>query len=296
MSHENASLSVLATKIHLPIDEILQQTVGYLTGSLVPEVSIDEEMLVSQAVEIAARALRDNYRRVFFTRPLSKATRAAARDMALAPPRTSPIAIRSNTNGPLPDPPTLSPKQKAALKQLALETILPRGVPYLLTLCPGLAEAYLPSLTGRLALTGLGSDAQSPRTVVTTDNIYFDTGAHIPIMSDDLVTGEFRRYLRTEENAPYLLHNGSKVQVSASLRFSNGQIAMAFVMLVVPLDRMPNRFSGVLLGQRTFMDRLQVEMIPRTLLAAREQNIPDEFWGDLLIKAYMDLDGILHQF
>jgi hypothetical protein len=296
MSQENTPLSAPKTKIHLPVDDLLRQTLRYLAGLVLPMVTIDEETIVSRAVETAARVLQNNNRSVVFIKPLSKATQTAARNLALAPPPSNPLAIRTNTNNPLPDPLTLSTKQKGALKKLAVETILLPGAPYLLTLHSRLAEAYLPSLTGRMVLTGLDSNDQSPMASVTTNKIYFDTGAHISVMSDDLVTEEFRQYLQLEENAPYLQDSGSKVQVSASLRFSNNHFTLAFIILVVPLDKMPNRFSGVLLGQRTFIDRLQFEMIPRNLLVAREQNIPDEFWGDILIKAFMDLEGDIHEF
>ncbi|KAI9863674.1 MAG: uracil DNA glycosylase [Trichoglossum hirsutum] len=295
MSRKNTALST-PTKIHLPVDELLRQTVRYLAGSVLPVVSIDGETVASHAVETAAKALQNNHRTVVFTEPPSKAIRAAARKFALAPPPSNPLAIRTNTDTPLPDPLPLTTKQRDALRKLALETVLPPNVPYIFTLRPRLAEAYLPSLTGTLVLTGLDSDDRSPAASVTMNKIYFDTGAHISVVSDDLVTEEFRQYLRLEENAPYLQGNGSRVQVSASLRFSNGHITMAFIILVVPLDEMPNRFSGVLLGQRTFIDRLQFEMIPRNLLIAREQNIPDRIWGDILIKAFIDLDAEVHEF
>ena len=82
------------------------------------------------------------------------------------------------------------------------------------------------------------------------------------MVSDDLVSDEFRKYLQSEENAPYLVDGARKVQVTASLRFSNS----AF------------RFS-----------------LPPSLLIARKQKIPDEFWGDILVRAFMDTED-LHEF
>ena len=51
--------------------------------------------------------------------------------------------------------------------------------------------------------------------------MYFDTGAYVSAISDDLVDEKYREYLKSEENTvPY----------------------------VVPQDRMLNRLSGVPLG------------------------------------------------
>jgi hypothetical protein len=138
MSQKNTALSTPATNIRFPVDELLQQTVRYPAGSELPVVSTDEETVASHTVETAAIALPNT--------PSSKATQAALRNLALAPPPpplSNPLVIRTNTDKPLSDPLLLSAKQKDALRKLALETVLPSNVPYLFTLRPRLAEEYL---------------------------------------------------------------------------------------------------------------------------------------------------------
>jgi hypothetical protein len=110
----------------------------------------------------------------------------------------------------------------------------------------------------------------------------FDTGAHTSIISEDLITDEsFRTYLQSDENAPYTDHKVGAVEVDATIRFSNTDVQLSFLAHVLPLERMPNRFSGILLGQKTLIDRLQCHLIPRQILIAKGEAVPEGRWGDV---------------
>ena len=110
------------------------------------------------------------------------------------------------------------------------------------------------------------------------------------VISEDLITDEsFRTYLRSDENAPYTDYRAGAVQVDASIRFSNTDVRLSFLAHVLPLERMPNHFSGVLLGQKTFIDRMQCRLIPRDILRAKGEVVPEKSWGDVIIEAFMDV-------
>jgi hypothetical protein len=52
---------------------------------------------------------------------------------------------------------------------------------------------------------------------------------------------------------------------------------------------MPNQLLGILFGQITCIDRLSLQAIPRRILLAKKEHISEEFWGDIVLDAYIDL-------
>lgn len=80
-----------------------------------------------------------------------------------------------------------------------------------------------------------------------------------------------------------------------SVSLSNTFFQMNVPMMVLPASKIPNGRSGVILGQRGFMNRLMVEATPRSILLQEEPDLADDSWGALESKAYLDSDDVLHK-
>ncbi|KAJ5534121.1 hypothetical protein N7527_000375 [Penicillium freii] len=86
------------------------------------------------------------------------------------------------------------------------------------------------------------------------------------------------------------LHHGSSVQIDLSIALSNCPVAMDVVAVVVPKSKLPNQLVGILFGHAGGIDRLNFLAIPRHVLRANGQEIPDGFWGGILADQYGNLD------
>ena len=116
------------------------------------------------------------------------------------------------------------------------------------------------------------------------------------IISEDLITDEsFRTYLQSDENVPHTDYRVA-VEVDASIRFSNTDVRLSFLAHMLPLECMPNCFSGMILGQKTFIDRMQCRLIPREILMAKGEVVLEGLWGDMVIEAFMDIGDELRVF
>lgn len=54
---------------------------------------------------------------------------------------------------------------------------------------------------------------------------------------------------------------------------------------------MPNERIGVLFGQSSCIDRLNLRLIPQRILEAKGEEISEEFWGDIMAEEYLNMDG-----
>lgn len=87
------------------------------------------------------------------------------------------------------------------------------------------------------------------------------------------------------------LHHGSSVQIDVSIALSNCPVAMDVVAVVVPKSKLPNQLVGILFGHAGGLDRLNFLAIPRHVLRANGEEIPDGCWGDILADQYVNRDG-----
>jgi hypothetical protein len=251
-------------------DVVLRQIARSMVGN--PDVStvlIDHITTVKNASRAVATSLQDDDTQIILFHEQSPDERKSLR--TAAPERPSPQVCN-------------------ALRQIARDQPWPTQEPYV-HIRSRRAERYLPCLSGSLALMGIDGNEDSPVCKILTDAIYFDTGAHVSAISDDLVDEKFLEYLRLEENKANYDSGVGKVMVDSTISFTNTRVQIPFLMYVVPQDMMPNRLSGVLLGQHTFIDRLQYESTPRAILNSRGQYVPDDIWGEIAINEYVALDG-----
>jgi len=68
--------------------------------------------------------------------------------------------------------------------------------------------------------------------------------------------------------------------VGGVLQFSNTSLELEFFARVVPREKMPNGFSGVLLGQRGVIDCIDYRATPSRFLKSLGQEVPEGVWGN----------------
>lgn len=163
--------------------------------------------------------------------------------------------------------------------------------PYIQTIHAQITERTLPVIPAGVRLTGIDGDYHDPHQVFTSIEILWDTGAHSCIVVDEMLSAEFRDYLKSPIHDPYRCDSGVRVQVDASISFSNTLLKITCICLVVPRSVVPNRRVGMILGQSGAIDRIIYKSIPKANLVARGEQVRETVWGDLCLEEYVDLDG-----
>ena len=123
----------------------------------------------------------------------------------------------------------------------------------------------------------------------------WDTGTSSTIITKDLLSQDFQAYLSDPIHMPYKNGDGTRVQLSFTLEFTNTLFTMNMIAWVVDKAAIPNLRSGILLGQRDCIDAIQYRSIPRSILKARGESVDEQFWGDIILESYIDSDGSLQE-
>jgi hypothetical protein len=58
--------------------------------------------------------------------------------------------------------------------------------------------------------------------------------------------------------------------------------------MITPPSIVPNGYSGVILGQRCFMDYMDFRQVPRSILDGRGEKLKEDEWGDIKIIEWMN--------
>ena len=168
--------------------------------------------------------------------------------------------------------------------------------PHTLTIRPSIAENLLPVVSANITMYGLDASADDPHVSLTQAQLFWDTGAHSTVVVDELLPAAFKEYLTKPQNDCYRSPNRTRVQVDALVAFSNHVLDISCVCVVVPRSVIRNSHVGILLGQNMCLNRLACKSIPRAILSARGEKVPDTVWEDILIEDYVDLDDMVHRF
>lgn len=159
-------------------------------------------------------------------------------------------------------------------------------------------DRVIPLISGTLRLRGI--DAEKPYAAVAQikldrTDMMWDTGSYNCIITRDILPPDFAEYLDTPENDPYRDETGAVVQVDGYVALTNtGFKFQEVIFRVVPPSMVPNSRSGVILGQRGFIDRIVYTATPRAILQSRGEEIGDDEWGVITISEYVDIDDVLH--
>lgn len=119
----------------------------------------------------------------------------------------------------------------------------------------------------------------------------FDTGVSRTTIAEELLSEDFRQYLKNPIHNPYRSSNGVACQVEAHIALSNHPIITMAVVIIVPAAHLPNRQIGIHFGQSSCVNRLNVQMTPRSVLIARSQETSNQVWGEITVTEYVNLDG-----
>lgn len=125
--------------------------------------------------------------------------------------------------------------------------------------------------------------------------LLWDTGAAGTIITKGLLDEKFQTHLSDPIHRDYQNQDGTRVQISFTLEFTNSLFSMDLIAWVVDKEALPNTRSGIILGQKGCIDALQYQSVPRSIFEARGETIDERFWGDLVLESYVDLDGALKE-
>ena len=272
-------------------------------------VNVKQDTTWRSATTAVLNALGDRDGPVYISPPRSRKAREYTKRLALelvassgngnesvTPSASANVCGLPLRNAPdvasLPDPKPTSTSARARLKEsLRLEPI-PDREPYILHSNATVEDRVLACIPGKVEITGIDSGGSDPKTGLACANMLFDTGAHVSIITDDLLDGPFREFLSTSSHDPYRSRSGVVVQVAAIFAFGDQPpLAMDCIFQVVPRNSVSTQRSGIILGQKSVIDSIQYSSRPRKTLIARGEKVVDTVWGDILVDGYVNVDG-----
>ena len=193
-------------------------------------------------------------------------------------------------------PPRPSPERRALLKKKFLDENEHPSQPYVLQTSPLRTEHTLAAIIGNATLSAVDWEPGMPECQLSQIEMLWDTGAQTTIITKDILDEQFQAHLSDPVHRAYRNQDGTRVQISFALEFTNSVLVLDHIAWVVDKEFVPNRRSGIILGQKGFIDSLQLRVIPRSILEAQGQAIDEKFWGDLILESFVDVDGSLKEF
>jgi len=206
------------------------------------------------------------------------------------------LPIRSNVK---PRPITSADRASGARKERLKENAAMMKDTFdsaLLTFPVSLVDRTLATVEGNVTVDGLDIAFKDGGVSIEDIKMLWDMGAQTTIISEEILPHSFREFLKDPAHDIYRSPDGFRVQVDISIAFTNASPILSSVALVVPKDRLPNKFEGVIFGQSGCIDRLACRSIPREILRARGSDIGDDMWGEIILEEYLDLDEKLVSF
>lgn len=258
-----------------------------------------------EALQATARCVHGNLSRIALP-TTNPAIRERLRAMALENVQKSNENIRPSNPRPIRtsaklnsnDLPTLpSPEERAMLKKFLLKEnrkISPPRQPYVVNLHALSVEDDLASLIGNVTLSAIDHEDGMPYFSLADAEILWDTGAHATFIAKDILSEDFQQHLADPVHDCYRCETTTRIQISFRLEFTNTIFELNTVAFVVDKETVPNMPSGIILGQRGCINRMQYRSIPRLLVEAQGGTIDPKFWGDIVIEGYVDLSDSLH--
>ncbi|EFW98843.1 uracil-DNA glycosylase [Grosmannia clavigera kw1407] len=213
------------------------------------------------------------------------------------PPRTLPI-YTSEALADTAVPKPLTPEKREKVKAMFHDLLTSKKDipdPYL-SIPVSLEDQFVPSVKGNVEISAVDDDGQMPTKHLNGMDCLWDTGSQHTIVSEDILGRDFGDFLHNNEiNKPYI-HTMervggilTKVQVSALIKISNGSFQFDTIALVVPLRAIPNQRSGIIIGQKGVIERIQYVSIPRSIMKAEGADPGEGYWGTFNVDKYLDV-------
>ena len=289
-----------ALQISLPPNEILINVVHALNGR-VDDLTrdIDVHTTCNDAISHVQSLIANHDRPLRLRKIRSRRQRERLRELAQSANNpnhpSGPLSIRNA----VPASQLPSPKRATVEERKILKENFPKEAatnkPFITTHA-FLEDHKLATISGEITLSAIDGEETDPSVEIRNDNCLWDTGAQYCSISADLVTRIDPSFLDLEAHEPYRMHSNVGVQVDAVFSLSNKTFEISTIFLVLPTSAIPNKRSGIILGQHGFMDRMVVETIPRSILLKRGEQIEETIWGEIRIKAMLDLFEELQEF
>ena len=206
------------------------------------------------------------------------------------------LPIRSNVK---PRPITSADRASGARKERLIENAAMMKDTFdsaLLTFPVSLVDRTLATIEGNVTVDGLDVPFEGGGVTIENTKMLWDTGTQATIISEEILPRSFREFLKHPDQDVYRSPDGFRVQVDISVAFTNASPILSSIALVVPKDKLPNKFEGVIFGQSGCIDRLAYRSIPREILRARGSDIEDGMWGEIILEEYLNMEGELVSF
>jgi hypothetical protein len=253
------------------------------------------------AIDAVGSSLEDNGA-ILLWQPMKPRIKRRLREIALgqarhentassSPPVGGGLRIQTNVDVKAIGPPKPSAENVRKILKENAKSMQQFPDPYPLKLVPNIDEMTLALVPCSLKIEGFDSDPGDPTVTFAEIDGLWDTGAHSSVIVEDLLPGNFLQYLKDPKHDPYRSSSGSlRVQVSATLGFSNGAIQIEAIFVVVPRTAVPHERIGILLGQKTLIDRIVHLTTPIAVLLAKGFEMPDEVWGHIDVYEYVNIE------
>ncbi|KAI0383209.1 hypothetical protein F5Y04DRAFT_287385 [Hypomontagnella monticulosa] len=274
------------------IDEALMLLTGRLRATSARELIVKAPLTpidLRSAAVLTAETIPEGIPFIFARHPSREQRRKLLKQPETSASRQAvlkPVHVPYDTDVQPPTP--LSAERRRILASKFKEN-MPEGFPGTVVLESPFCENNLPALKASISIQAIDGEDSDPTENLIAIPMLYDTGAQATVISEELLSPQFQEFLRTtnEVHEPY--RTSRLVQVSAHICFTNTVITLYVIAVVRPKETMPNRFNGVILGQKGAIDSLVTEMVPRNFLP----HLSGEFWGEIRItRAY---DGILEE-
>lgn len=286
---------MMASPITLPPNTILRQVANSMNGKVNKIlVTIPDITTWGSAVEMSLSAISEKSEHpLLLFRPKSREVKHELKQLArhYVAEKSLPLRIRNAQNAEqLPPPKKPSTVVKSFLKENARRTEPDRNPYTIIKAC--VEEKLLASISGKLCLSGLDAEDDGLTEEILCSLCLWDTGAHACSISEDLLSDAFLEYLQDPIHDPYRNSNGPAVQVDASFGFSNASISISTIFTVLPLSKIPNQRSGIILGQNAFMDHILYRSVPRAILEAKGEHVEEGVWGEIVVEEIVEAGEI----
>ena len=156
--------------------------------------------------------------------------------------------------------------------------------PYNITFTANITEKTLPVVKATIRLMGIDGSFEDKTQELNSVDMLWDTGAHQTIISNELLSEEFRSYLQDPIHDPYRSPNCLRVQAESVIALANALVEIPAIVLVVSKSVMPNGRIGVIFGQQHCIDHMNYTSIPRRILELKGVKIEEDVWGDFVTR------------
>lgn len=105
-------------------------------------------------------------------------------------------------------------------------------------------DQYIPVVKANLELQALDGEDKDLKCRLNSVEMFWDTGAHHTIITEEILPAEFREYPNDRIHESYKSPNGLSVQLDATIAFTNRAVSIAAPVMIIPKENMPNQLVG----------------------------------------------------